>query len=146
MATYISKPKSLTLTPVGTGGVTNLGNITQAVFSQSQTEIEIPSSGTYHPIIIPGGRKDTTLTVTCTDLDVYSELINKQIYTSLILTYNSHDCTDTADYKITMSRAILSEIGELSASASGDAVSEYTVTFKGTSDCAGNDNVNGIGV
>jgi hypothetical protein len=142
MAFLISKVKSLTCVPVGSGGVTGLGTLTNGSFSQSQNEIEIPTGETYYPIILPGGRKEAFINVTSVDLDAYKDLVLKQFYTDVELTCVGVDCStgESSDYKIKLTKAILSEIGEISAAATGDSVFEYTVTFKAIGDCSGNDN------
>jgi hypothetical protein len=137
MAIFLNKVTAFTCTPVGDGGISTLGSLSAATFNQTRSEIEINNS-TLHPVIIPGGRRDTTLTVTSSDISSYPNLVLKQIYTNVSVTGKGFDCDGTAEtITISISRAILSEISEISINGQGDNVSEYTLTFKAVGTCAG---------
>ena len=143
MALFLNKVKTFTATPVGTGGVTTLGNVTSGAFTTTQSEIEIPAGMTFFPIIIPGGRKDASLTITSTDIGQYALLKLKQNYIDIEIEGTTVDCATGAltSHKINISRGILSEIGDLTVTAAGDSVVEYTVMFKATGGCDGTDAV-----
>jgi hypothetical protein len=141
MPVFFKKLSGFTAVPVGSGGVSTLTALRSGSYAPSQSETEFMGEGSY-PIIIPGSRKDATITVATADLGAYGDIILKQYYTDVEITSKLYNCSTGAEenYVASISRAILSEISEITMD-SEDGVKEFTLTFKAVSNCDGSDPV-----